>query len=501
MSADSPVSNTRCARCGDLHDLAEVCPAALTSRVGTVVDGKYEIVRLLGRGGMGEVYEARHRVLGRRVAVKLLHPVMSIVADVLRRFENEARAAGSLEHENVAAVFDVGVLPDGARFLVMEYLDGTDLDRLLARTGPLPIARAVDLVVQVCRGLAVVHARGIVHRDLKPANLFLLRRADGGDLVKVIDFGIAKLRGMDRAGATTEVGVPLGTAYYMSPEQARGDVDVDRRTDVYALGVILFELLTGRRPHEGQSVLQILAAVLSEAPPPLRSLRPEAPEALAAVVARALAKDAGARHATVEALADDLRPFGVRAPAAPPSARSIGLGEEEGGASRAVDPRRAEDGERSLDGLATTGGAARAASAAATATGVAGVPRRSIAVPAIVAVGLVGVAVAMAASALRGAPAPGAPARADEVPPAASSAPTTPTVAVLVAPSASAPVVAAPPSAASPAPPSSAAAPRAVATAPPSPARPASASAPPPAAPPRPALTVDPANPYGSSGP
>jgi serine/threonine protein kinase len=167
------VSGSTCPVCGTAHATAAPCPSGIDQRIGSVLDAKYEIVRVLGVGGMGKVYEGRHLQIGRRVAIKFMLPQFASQPEIVRRFENEARAAGGLEHENIAVVYDVGRTTDGARFLVMEYLQGEDCDHLLAREGPFPVARAVNILLQVCRGLDAAHHAGIVHRDLKPANLFL----------------------------------------------------------------------------------------------------------------------------------------------------------------------------------------------------------------------------------------------------------------------------------------------------------------------------------------
>jgi serine/threonine-protein kinase len=257
---------------------------------------------------MGKVYAGRNLRIGRRVAIKFLLPQYAAYPDVLRRFENEARAAGPIQHENVAAVHDFGQ-DQGTPFLVMDLLEGEDCAQLLRRAGPLPVARAVDLVVQVCRGLDVAHRAGIVHRDLKPANLFVTKRAERTDLVKILDFGIAKLRSDSGVEKNTGTGVALGTPHYMSPEQARGERNVDARTDVYALGVILYELLTGRTPHTGSSYLEIIYSILHSEPTPIDTLRPGLPAGLSTVVATAMSMDRTARYATVEALGEALLPF------------------------------------------------------------------------------------------------------------------------------------------------------------------------------------------------
>jgi tRNA A-37 threonylcarbamoyl transferase component Bud32 len=258
---------------------------------------------------MGEVYEGRHRVLGRRVAVKFLLAEYAVHPEVSARFDNEARAAGGLEHENIAGVHDVGALPNGTKYLVMEFLDGEDVDHLVQRDAPLPIARAVFIVIQASRGLDLVHARGIVHRDLKPSNLFLAKRGDKTDLVKVIDFGIAK-NASSASQSGTKTGAVIGTAHYMSPEQARGERGVDCRTDVYALGVILYELLSGRKPHEGDSFLQILHKIMTDQPPvDLESVRPGLPPGLYDVVRKAMAPSAAQRFQTVADFGDALLPY------------------------------------------------------------------------------------------------------------------------------------------------------------------------------------------------
>jgi eukaryotic-like serine/threonine-protein kinase len=290
-------------------------------RIGSVV-GKYVIVRLLGRGGMGAVYEARHAQLSRRFAVKFLLPEFATHAEVLARFESEAKAAGGLEHPNLVAVTDAGRSADGAPYLVMEFLQGEDCSQLLQRLGPLPATRAADLVLQACRGLAVAHKAGIVHRDLKPENLFVTDAGDGTDRVKVLDFGIAQIRSPDRS-RVTRTGATLGTAHYMSPEQARAAADLDSRTDVWSLGVVLYELLSGHKPFEGERFLHVIHQILSAEAPPLGTLRAGLPPALVALVERAMTKEVGARLPTVTALADGLLPFAGRT-SVPPDQAALG---------------------------------------------------------------------------------------------------------------------------------------------------------------------------------
>ncbi len=257
---------------------------------------------------MGKVYEGLHVRIGRRVAIKFLLPEFAAHLEIVRRFENEARAAGSLEHENIAAVHDFGRSDDGACFLVMDFLSGEDCEKLLSREGPLPVTRVVNILLQVCRGLSVAHPAGIVHRDLKPANIFLTKRADRTEQVKILDFGITKLRKADDQPGTV-TGQAMGTPYYMSPEQARGDKTVDQRTDVYALGVILYELLSGQRPHEGDTYLEIIYSILHKEPEPLESKRQGLPRGLAELVRQAMRVDVRKRFATVAELGEALIPF------------------------------------------------------------------------------------------------------------------------------------------------------------------------------------------------
>ena len=286
---------------------------AVNTRVGRTAGGKYKLVRLLGSGGMGEVYEAQHSIIGRRFAIKFLHPLLASNAETVARFQREAQAAGGLENENIAAVVDAGTADDGAPYLVMEYLDGEDLAHLLVRGGPLPVPRAAYIIIQACRGLAAAHSRGIVHRDLKPENLFICKRNDGSDLVKVLDFGIAKLHTGRPGTGLTQTGTTMGTPFYMSLEQARGAKEVDHRTDIYALGVILYEILSGTKPHPGDSYNEILYHVLTQEPAPLDGARPGLPPGLAAVAHKAMACEAGDRYASAADLTAALIPFAGRA--------------------------------------------------------------------------------------------------------------------------------------------------------------------------------------------
>lgn len=280
-------------------------------RVGDVLAGKYRVERVLGVGGMGVVVAATHLALDEKVALKFLLPEIAKDPANVARFLREARAAAKIRSEHVARVTDVGTLDGGAPYLVMEYLDGEDLAARVARGGPLPVSQAVDCVLQACEALAEAHVLGIVHRDLKPANLFLTRRADDSPSVKVLDFGISKMTSDVGPGAgLTKTSGMMGSPIYMSPEQLQSAKDVDARTDVWALGVILYELLTGRQPFTADSLPQLVVQIMTVAPSPLRSLRADVPVGLAEAIDRALQKDRAARLPDVVAFAEAVAPFG-----------------------------------------------------------------------------------------------------------------------------------------------------------------------------------------------
>jgi serine/threonine protein kinase len=289
-----------------------VSALAKERKLGEIVGGKYRVVRFLAAGGMGVVYEALHTVVRRRFAVKFLRPDLAEKRESLARFQREAEAAGALESENLTAAVDFGIAVDGSPFIVMEYLSGESLESLLVREGRVPLGRAADLVVQACRGIQAAHASGIVHRDLKPQNLFVCRREDGTDLLKVLDFGIAKLEAADQKSAATLTGTVLGTPAYMSPEQARGEKTVDHRADVYALGAILYELVSGKKPHPGDSHNAILHHIATQPAVPLDSIEPNQPAELGRIVARALSSDPGERFETAELFGQAILGFAKR---------------------------------------------------------------------------------------------------------------------------------------------------------------------------------------------
>jgi len=275
---------------------------------GTLVAGKYSIVRPLGEGGMGAVYVVEHTITKHHRALKLLHPEMTAVRDVVDRFLREASAAGHIGSEHIVETFDAGTLENGAPYLVMELLKGETLAERIARRPP-QLGELVDIMEQACSGIQAAHDAGIVHRDLKPENLFLADR-QGRAFVKVLDFGISKFD-PSKSGAlsTTREGAALGTPYYMSPEQMLGSRAVDHRTDLYALGVILYEALTGRRPFEADA-LPLLAVRIHEGNAvPVAALRPDLPPAISAIVQQAMRIKPEERFQSARELAAQLAPF------------------------------------------------------------------------------------------------------------------------------------------------------------------------------------------------
>jgi serine/threonine protein kinase len=274
-----------------------------------LIAGKYELVRMLGRGGMGTVWEGRHTSLGTRVAVKLIDKALTTNPDVHRRFLVEARAAASIQSKHAIAVHDFGALSDGTEFIVMDMLVGETLADRLARSGRVPLRDVASIVQQVCRALQQAHDRGIIHRDLKPENIFLTRATeDEPEVAKVLDFGLAKLRAptdvVDAAG--TRTGVVVGTPLYMSPEQGRGLKTIDHRTDLWALGVITFECATGRVPFDADSLTDLLVRVSTSPAPTPSHLDPGLPRAFDAWMARALHRDPDGRFRSATELAETL---------------------------------------------------------------------------------------------------------------------------------------------------------------------------------------------------
>ncbi|WP_437649012.1 serine/threonine-protein kinase [Sorangium sp. So ce362] len=286
--------------------------AAAPVAVGDVLAGKYRVEQVVGAGAMGTIVAAWHMELDQRVAMKFLHAPGVEGGDPAERFRREARALARIKSEHVARVLDVGSLQDGMPYMVMEFLDGNNLAEEIRGRGPLPVVEAVGYILQAIEVMAEAHAAGIVHRDLKPANLFLARRPDGGRILKVLDFGISKslLGGSRDELALTKTAALLGSPLYMSPEQVRCAKDVDARTDIWALGVIVYEMLTGRTPYNGDSVPQLFASLLHEVPPTMAQLRPDIPRELDTVVMHCLAKEPEHRWRNVGDLAYALLGFG-----------------------------------------------------------------------------------------------------------------------------------------------------------------------------------------------
>ncbi|MBM4363762.1 MAG: serine/threonine protein kinase, partial [Deltaproteobacteria bacterium] len=278
--------------------------------VGTVLAGKYRIEALIGRGGMGRVLAATHLGLDELVAVKVLDPREAAKPPTLARFQREARAAARIRGEHVGRIKDVDALPDGTPFLVMEHLTGCDLSEETRLRGPLPLTEALSYLLQAMEAVAEAHAMGVVHRDLKPSNLFLSVRPDGSRSVKVLDFGISKLVDADaRDVEVTTAFETLGSPLYMSPEQMRSARDVDERTDVWSLGVILYCLLAGKPPFPGTTVTDVCARILTDPTPSLAAVRADVPASLDAVLGRCLAKEPAERIPSVKALAAALGAF------------------------------------------------------------------------------------------------------------------------------------------------------------------------------------------------
>jgi tRNA A-37 threonylcarbamoyl transferase component Bud32 len=297
--------------------------------------GNYRITAKLGEGGMGVVYLAEHPVIGKKVAMKAIHPELSRNAEVVSRFVTEAKSVNQIGHEHIVDIADFGNTPDGEFYFIMEFLQGEQLADRLKREGRLAPARALAIAAQIADALDASHGHGIIHRDLKPENIFLVSRGGSRDFVKVLDFGLAKLtQGEEKVTHKTRTGSVMGTPYYMAPEQCEGKAEIDHRADIYSLGVLLFEMLTGKVPFGGEGYGEIIVKHITMPPPSVRSIFPELSPTLDLILFRALAKDREQRFQTMADLRDALwDPEGYAS-----SAPTIGIPEDLSGVARAATP-------------------------------------------------------------------------------------------------------------------------------------------------------------------
>jgi serine/threonine-protein kinase len=286
--------------------------------VGQLIDSKYRIVRLLGEGGMGAVYEGQNVRIGHRVAIKVLHAELATRGDVLERFEREAQAAGKIGSEHIVEVYDLGELPGGARYMVMEFLDGENLSSRVQSSGRMSPEAIAPLLLQLLEGLGAAHAAGIIHRDLKPDNIFLVRdKKTGKDFVKIVDFGVSKFSqtSPDSVMSMTRTGAVIGTPYYMSPEQAKGSKHTDHRSDLYSVGVVLFECATGQVPFQADTFNELMFKIVLEPPPDPEALVQGLDPRFAAIIKKAMAREPDARYpnaaAFQQAVADWMTAAGV----------------------------------------------------------------------------------------------------------------------------------------------------------------------------------------------
>ena len=302
--------------------------------------GNYKITAKLGEGGMGVVYLAEHPVIGKKVAMKAIHPELARNAEVVSRFVTEAKSVNQIGHEHIVDISDFGNTTDGEFYFVMEYLQGESMSERLKREERLTVAAAINIASQVADALGSSHEHGIIHRDLKPENIYLISRGAQKDFVKVLDFGLAKLTQVEeKVSHKTRTGSVMGTPYYMSPEQCEGKATIDHRADIYSLGVILFEMLTGKVPFGGEGYGEIIVKHITMPPPSVRSIVPTLSPALDLILFRALAKDREERFQTMA----DLRHALMDPDAYAPSAPLVGIPDDLSGAARAAAPMKRSD--------------------------------------------------------------------------------------------------------------------------------------------------------------
>jgi eukaryotic-like serine/threonine-protein kinase len=289
--------------------------------IGQTVGSRYVVRGILGEGGMGTVYEAEHLGLGRPVAIKVLSPAQARKRVAVKRFQQEARAAGAIGHPNICEVYDMGRLDDGSPYLVMEKLVGQTLSDRIAGEGGLPFDEITEVMLQVLGGLIAAHDKGIVHRDIKPENIFLAKRVGCPPIVKILDFGVSKMMAQFAGSEDldlTRTGMVMGTPYYMSPEQARGQRDLDGRVDVYACGVMMYEAIAGKRPFIAPNYNALLLSIINVTPKPLRDVRPATPPALEAIVVRAMSKVREERYPSASRFLTDVQALATVSGRVPP---------------------------------------------------------------------------------------------------------------------------------------------------------------------------------------
>jgi serine/threonine protein kinase len=320
--------------------------------IGKTIGGKYLVKSVIGEGGMGTVFEAEHHALGRTVAVKVLHPLQAKRPVAVKRFHQEARAAGAIGHPNICEVYDLGTLDDGSPYLVMERLRGETMADRIGREGGLPFNDVIDGMTEVLSALTAAHAKGIVHRDIKPENVFLTKRSGVAPIAKLLDFGVSKILAMsggDEELALTRTGMVMGTPFYMSPEQARGDRDLDARVDIYGCGVMMYEMLTGRRPFRASNYNALLVQILSAQPAPARELRGDLPVGFDRVIQKSMRRARDERYQNAGEFQKDLAALKKQlagAPAMPDLARQA--------FPRSFAPRRAAPSTGSLPTASTS---------------------------------------------------------------------------------------------------------------------------------------------------